>query len=213
VNLRRRSVLIWLILVFVSVCSACGVTFSRKEARKKYYSLEVERPGLTGAKVSEESLKVGRVRFSPRYEGKALVYRTGRFDYVSDFYNEWFVQPRAMFTDQLRRWMTSSGLFAHVVEGGSSLETSLLLEGSVTAMYGDYRQAGATEAVLEMQFFLIDESGREPRVLFKRDVSKRVAIASQTSDVLVGGWNEALSEIFSELESALRDGGLNGSGS
>ena len=61
-------------------------------------------------------LTVRRIRVTPKYEGKGLVYRLSELSYESDFYNEFFISPVSMFTEEIRKQLSESGLFKIVVD-------------------------------------------------------------------------------------------------
>ena len=93
-----------------------------------------------------------------RFEGKELVYRMGDTRYESDFYNAWFLSPSAMLTQQMQDWLRHARLFERVVATSSYMDATHILEGTVTALYGDYRQEGGHKAVVGIQIVLIEDN-------------------------------------------------------
>jgi cholesterol transport system auxiliary component len=203
-NLARRRRLGLLLLALALGAAGC---FSLRQERpeKRFYVIETERPGGANKAADAEAaarrvLAVRTLRVSPGYEDRSLVYRTGPATYESDFYNEFFILPHSMLSEQTRRWFEASGLFAHVVSTASRLEATHLLEGSITALYGDFSAPDAPRAVVKMQFFLIDDTGVEPRLEASRDYRSSVALSEKTPAAVVEGFSKGMAEILTNLE-------------
>ncbi len=191
------------LLVSSALSSGC-VSLAKSFPEKHFYSLDVVRQGEQVGPASGTVLKVQRFRISPRFEGKEMVYRTSDTRYESDFYNEWFISPNAMVTQQAQNWLANAGLFQAVVDSSSSLDATHVLEGSVTALYGDYRQKEAPKAVLDFQVVLINEGASHTEIVFRREYRQVVDMANMSPDTLASGWNEGLRQILAALEKDLR---------
>lgn len=178
------------------------VNLDRSYPEKHSYVLEAVRPGETRASIPETVLKVRKFRVSPAFEGKELVYRANDARYEGDFYNEWFVPPNALITQQIVNWLTRAGLFQYVMDSSGPLPATHMLEGTLTALYGDYRATPA-KAVLAVQFFLLHEASSQAEVLWHQEYRKEVDVMDQKPEALLSGWNEALRRILSEVEEDL----------
>lgn len=178
------------------------MNLDRSYPEKHSYVLEAVRPGETRASIPETVLKVRKFRVSPAFEGKELVYRTSDGRYEGDFYNEWFVPPNALITQQIVNWLTRAGLFQYVMDSSGPLPATHMLEGTLTALYGDYRATPA-KAVLAVQFFLLHEASSQAEVLWHQEYRKEVDVMDQKPEALLSGWNEALRRILSEVEEDL----------
>ena len=183
------------------VLGAC-VSLTKSYPEKHYYALDVARPGDAPAPASLTILKIRRFRASPSFEGKEFVYRTGEAQYEADFYNEWFVSPNAMLTQQVQSWLTRSGPFNYVVDSSDSLAPTHLLEGTVTALYGDYR-ADPSRAVLGLEFFLVHEGSSPADIVWHQEYRKELDLTERSPDALVNGWTAALRIILTALEDDL----------
>ena len=198
---RPRFAVVAGILLVVTLLAGCAPEKSFPD--KKYYVLDTSRPRGASSPAKDAVLSVRRLRVSPRYERKGLVYRTGELNYESDFYNEFLISPSDLLTQEVRQWMEASGLFQSVVASASHMEISYVLEGNVTALYGDYRES--PKAVLAMQFFLISDISVETEVVFQGDYGEEVSLTATSPETLVDGWNEALGQILAALEQDLRE--------
>ncbi|HMX92557.1 MAG TPA: ABC-type transport auxiliary lipoprotein family protein [Nitrospira sp.] len=189
------------ICLVVFVLGGC-VNLSKSYPEKHSYILEAVHSGEMRASIPGTVLKVRKFRVSPTSEGKELVYRTSDARYEGDFYNEWFVPPNAMLTQQIMNWLTSAGLFQYVMDSSGPLPATHMLEGTLTALHGDYRATPA-RAVLAVQFLFLHEASAQGEVLWHREYRKEVDIMEQKPEALVSGWNEALRLILSALDEDL----------
>jgi cholesterol transport system auxiliary component len=200
---RRLVWISWVAPLTLLVLSGC-VSLAKSFPDKHYYALEVTRQGEPGVPVSGAVLDVRGLLVSPRFEGKELVYRTGDTRYESDFYNAWFVSPSAMLTQQVQNWLRHARLFEDVVATPSYLDATHILEGTVTALYGDYRQQGEQKAVVGMHIVLIEDMSTRRAMVFQRDYQQVVELTETSPDALTRGWNQGLEQIFMALEEDLR---------
>lgn len=194
-----RRLVIWLAFLVSWGLTGC-LNFSKEFPDKTYYALEVLRQGLDPVAQPRTILKVKKFRVLPRFEGTGLVYRTGEYRYESDYYHDWFVPPNGMVTQQVQDWLAAAGLFEHVLGQGSAGDETHLLEGTVTALYGDYRNPGVPKAVVGLQVVLFDEGLDHPGILMQREYQRDVAMPSATPEALMQGWNDALRLILAALE-------------
>jgi ABC-type uncharacterized transport system auxiliary subunit len=110
-----------------------------------------------------------------------------------------------MFTEEIRKRLAVSGLFEHVIAPSSLLDSTYILEGAVTALYGDYRVSTAPKAVMEIQFFLLHETDSNPKIIFQSQYHKEEPLNGNTPDALVKSWNSALNQILTEFETDLKE--------
>ena len=200
---RRLVWINWVAPLALFVLGSC-VSLTKSFPDKHYYALDVTRHGEPGVPVSGAVLDVRGLVVSPRFEGKELVYRTGDTRYESDFYNAWFLSPSAMLTQQVQDWLRQARLFERVVATSSYMDATHILEGTVTALYGDYRQEGGHNAVLGLEIVLIEDISARPAIVFQRDYQQLVELTETSPDALTRGWNQGLQQIFMALEADLR---------
>jgi cholesterol transport system auxiliary component len=148
------------------------------------------------------------MRISPRYEGQSFIYRLSEGSYESDFYNQFLIAPAALVTEEVRRGLDQSRIFQHVINSANQLQPTYRLEGTVNALYGDFRNAGTPRAVLEMEFFLSKLTPGAPEIVIAKRYSKSVPLSGRTPEALVKGWNEALEGILAALVQDLKSANL-----
>ncbi len=174
-------------LVLLAGC----VDLNKEYADRRFHDLDVTRTGDAKTPAAGTVLKVRRFKVASRYEGTEHVMKKGA-QYESDYYNCWFVPPGSMLTDETRAWLSTAGLFEHVVDFGSHLDATHVLEGNVSALYLD--ATDAPKSILEMQLFLMDDRETPATVAFRKTYRREIA------GELVAGATRGLAEILAELE-------------
>lgn len=104
-----------------------------------------------------------------------------------------------MLTQQTLNWLTAAGLFQYVLDSSGPLPATHILEGTVTAVCGDYR-ATLTKAILGLQFFLVHETAGSTEIIWHDEYRKEVEIVEQSPEAFVSGWNGALRLILTAVE-------------
>jgi hypothetical protein len=165
--------------------------------------LEIKRKGDVRRPEVKTPLFVPKFRVSSPYGGKGFVYRKDSVTYESDFYNEFFALPSTMLTESTREWFTQSGLFRILPDSADLTDPFYSLKGSVTALYGDFRESRSSYAVIEIEFSLIREDQNRPQVLYAKRQSESTPVRGDSPEGLVEGWNKALQKILVSLEADL----------
>ena len=204
--MKRKTLLKLTIGIFTLLFLSMGcINLERSYIEKHYFILDSSPADDISPPDTGKVLTVRRLRVSPKYEGKGLVYRLKELSYESDFYNEFFISPVSMFTEEIRKRLAGSGLFKHVVDPSSLLDSTYILEGAVTALYGDYRVSTAPKAVMEIQFLILQETAGCPEIVLQRQYHKEERLNGSTPDALVKSWNTALNQILTEFENDLKE--------
>lgn len=186
------------------VLAAGCVSLKKPNPEKRYYVLDVKRESAPAAVKSEVALWVPSVEVSPQYGGREFVYRTGKFAYTTDYYNLFLIAPDTLMTEQLLSWLSDSGRFTSVRQRGARND-SWLLTTSVPRFYADFTDKSSPKAVLEMQTFLSGPKDESSRFQIKKDYLHEIPLSGRSADLVVAGWNQALREILTELESDLAE--------
>lgn len=187
-----------ILLVLLALCAGC-VSVERSYPDKHYFVLEAGTNTSSSDSSANETLQVSSIRVSPRYADRGFVYRTSEAGYESDFYNQFLVSPAALITEEVRKDLTASQVFKYVISSSSPLQPSYVLDGTVNALYGDFRNINSPRAVLEMEFFLTSEIPAKPGILMQKRYAKSLPLTGRSPDALVKGWNQALEEILTSL--------------
>lgn len=204
--MKKKTLLIFFIgqLALLSLLTGC-FSFNKNFPEKRFFVLSASRSEKLSLPKLNAVLKIQRFRVSPQFEGKGFVYRKGNFNYESDFYNEFFISPGLMIAQEAGKWLSGSGLFKYVMTSSSPVEPILELEGVISALYGDYRDTRVPKAVLEIQFFLVQNVSSRPVIVFEKTYHEETLIKGNSPDALVAGWNLAIEQIFTKFETNVKD--------
>lgn len=197
---RQTTRLMAMGLLIALLCSGCA---QRTAIVKDTFLLDAQRGGPSLKAAPETILAVRPFSIAPAFQGKGLVYRTDDDQYESDFYNEYFVSPSAMMTDQTRDWLSGSGVFAEVLLPVSSFEPTLILEGHIKQIVADVRDKGNKQAVLELSFFLLEKHNHNRTIRFQNTYSATQSLDGKTASACIAAMNQCLSEILGDLEKDL----------
>jgi cholesterol transport system auxiliary component len=184
--------------------SGC-VSIERSYPEKHYFVLEVPRGADPSNPAGERILSVAHLRISPRYADRNFVYRTSDAGYESDFYNQFLTSPDTMISEEIRKALAASHQFKYVLGPSDAQQPNYVLEGSVNALYGDFRNPKQATAVLEIEFFLYNENSANPGIVTQKRYTKSVPLNERSPEALVKGWNQALAEIVAALAADLKN--------
>lgn len=180
-----------------------GCSLRQASPTKLSYVLETVRPGQARPTSSPAILRVRRVQVAAPFEGRGFVYRTSDLGYEADFYHEFLTSPGNLIAGQLQGWLGASGLFRGVLPSGGNGGASYIIDGNITALYGDFRNSSAPTAVIAAEFFVSAEDDAAAKIVFNRRYRQEIPVAGRTAEDLAQGWSKALGGIFSALEDDL----------
>ncbi len=187
-------------LLLAALCSGCA---GGRSYAKQQFVLEAARPAQPARPPHDIALAVRDFTIDPVYEGRGLVYRKGESQYESDFYNEFLIAPQSLISGQTRHWLSRSGMFGTVLEPGSLVEPTHILEGTVLVLHGDFRGGKLPQGVMEIRIFLIGGTRAQPEVIFTRDYQVSQPAHAPTAGALVVAFDRCLEQILSALEEDL----------
>ncbi len=197
--LKNACTLCFVSVLLVAALTGC-VKLERASLDRTYYTLDAVRQGHNStSRVTDQNLIVRRMKVSSRYEDKDLVYQVSDNVYEADYYNAFFVPPASMLTQELKVWLSDSGLFANVLGPESMGAGEFMLEGVVNSLYGDF-SGEFPKAVIKMQFFVFNNADPNLPIIYSRNFSEEVLVKDQTASALVEAMNTGISLIFAELE-------------
>src|SRR6266446_2755978 len=115
----------------------CGCASGPAWNRRTFaFSLPADPPTT---KAQTNIVALSRVSISPLFQNRFFTYRTAENTYELDPYAGFLVPPGRALAESIRAWMRASGVFGRVVEPGSGLAPTLIIEVSVNELYGDFR--------------------------------------------------------------------------
>ena len=183
-------------LAVIMISSTGCLDLKKSYPEKRSFVIDVGAPPQDTPANGAIVLKINKLRVSPLFAGRAMVYRVADLQYESDFYDEWFVAPGTLVTQQVHQWLSRSAGFQMVVVGTNHVEPTHLLEGTVTEFYGDFR--ATPRAVLGLELHLLDAI-HERQSFFRRTYHQDMALSDRSSDALARGLTEALRAVLVDV--------------
>ncbi len=202
--INTTTALRWMGLIGLTILmSACfSLGHPHEKSTPQYYVIDVSRGQSATHFAIDRILRIHPVRVIPHFRGRELVLRVGHNAYTPMPGHQFFEPPGEMLTAQLKHWLQQSGLFSEVTTD-ESRPADYVLDTAVTALYGENRPQFSPQAVLEMQFFLMDGNDASSRVLFQTGLRTEVDVPKISPPELLKGWEAGLKEIISTFEGDL----------
>ena len=194
----NRILPLLLILLLIG-CSG----LKRKYPERNYFTFDVVEEITVKEGDGENYLKIERADVNPAYMHRDFNYRIGTDEFISDYYNQFYRPVGALLSSEIYKWLSNSALFRDVLPVNTLLDAKYLLDSKLIDIYGDYRNPEDPRAVLNMQFFLIDDSTDTPKITYTNVYNQSVPISGRTPVALVEGWNRALKNILTDFEKDL----------
>ena len=189
------------ILAGAAALSGCSVIPAAKYVQPVEWPLTVRRPVALPPRAGGKVLVVRELTPAPGLERRGVQWLRPNGSLHVDFYNQWAVPPAQGVTDDLRRWLAESGLFAAVVGPDSGVAGDLVLEGELTAFLGD---PARRQARVALALVLIAARAAPAKVLAQRTITGRAPLSAAPPADVVAALTAALAEAMERMEAALR---------
>lgn len=197
--MNNKTKTLFILISALIALSGCGN--NRMAYNQRHFVLEASRSSQQHKTSKDIILDVKNFRIDTPFSTKSLVYRKGKSEYETDFYNQFLVMPEDMITEKARIWLSESGLFKWVLEPGSYTDATHILEGNITALYGDFRSNSLPKANMKISIFLVDLSDKS--VVFTNTYEAVSEFKDRTAESLIEAFNDCLTKILSGLENDL----------
>jgi ABC-type uncharacterized transport system auxiliary subunit len=189
----------WFVLLLLLSMTSCA-SMKQPSLTIEHYTLEYASPKLGDLPQLAVILKVEPFSISSLYDTRQIVYRDHAFKRETYTYHRWRANPADLVTDYLARDMRNSGLFRAVLEQGSTLSPTHILEGSLDEFF-EWDSAEGWKAVLTVTVTLIKakETDMARRILFQRTFHAIQPYQEKTPQGLAEAMSEAMSRLSEEL--------------
>ncbi len=193
--MRRRSV-----LAAAAALGGCSVLPQPAYVQRSTWPLSLAPPMQRPARARGKVLLVRDFGAAPGLDQLGVQWLNVDGSVHVDFYNLWEVAPAQAATDDARRWLAASGLFAAVVGPYSGLGADLVLEGELTRFVADPRvhQGRAGLAIT-----LLDQRRTPPRALTQRALAGSPTMPADTPAGAVAAQRAALANVLGQVVGAM----------
>ena len=144
---------------------------------------------------------LSRVSISPLFQSSSFTYRTGENSYEQDPYAGFLIPPERALAESVRAWMRAGGAFGIILEPGSGITPSLVMEISINELYGDFRNPSQPAAVMSLHVICCEVlDGMPGRVVLDQLCLHQTPLARKTPAALMAAWDADLRDIINEIE-------------
>ena len=165
---------------------------------------ETNTAAASAAQAQGPVLAIRTLKIMPPYDGCSFVYRTGESSYVRDPYAEFISAPAQLLAPQIGQLLVQDGHFSSIVRPTGGVKPDQLAEITVSQLYGDFRDRAHPQAILTLRFTLLSATnGMTGQVLFQKAYTRSLPMDSASPVALIHAWNQALTEITTEISSDL----------
>ena len=191
----RHLIIIWLAAAVVTGCE----TRPGWKRQSFAFSLPAGRPATNAC---DSVVALNRVSISPTFQSRSFTYRTGENSYEQDPYAGFLIPPERALAESIRASMRASGVFGGVVESGSRIAPTVIVEASINELYADFRQASRPVGTMGIHIICYDLQDSEPRhIVFDKYFLQETALARKTPSALMAAWDEDLRQIMYQFNS------------
>lgn len=190
-----------LLLVGTAALGGCSVLPQAAYVERTEWPLVVRCPSVLPPRTGGKVLVVRDLTPAPGLERRGVQWLRPDGSLHVDFYNQWAVPPAEGVTDDLRRWLAGSGLFAAVVGPDSGLAGDLVLEGELTSFLGD---PAKMQARVALALVLIGARATPAKVLMQRTIVGEAPIQAATPAGMVAALLVGLRGALNETEAEVR---------
>ena len=200
-------------MLLLSLLMSSCATMKQPSLRIEHYTLEYGPPKPLERRPLPVTLKIERFSAAPPYDTQQMVYREGSFKRETYAYHRWRAHPGDLLSNALARDMRHSALFRAVLQEGSSVGATHIMEGSVDEFF-EWNDEEGWKAVLTLTVTLI--KGTEPttsrQVLFQNTFRAVRPCKEKTPLGLAEAMSEAMARVSGEIIKAVHERLSSGNG-
>lgn len=190
--------LVYVFPLLAALGGGCTLLPERPAVDRSWFLLEIPEIEQADRERSPVTVELASIRVAPAFAGKGLVYRLGSYRYESDFYNEWFLDPRDHVDQLLReRWTRENGHVSLVSDARADPQAHQI-DILVTSLYGDLETDGPGMARVGLRVFARGSSGSR-----LWELERQVPMQSRNPEALVAALSIGMAALFDELEQRL----------
>jgi ABC-type uncharacterized transport system auxiliary subunit len=201
--------------VFLTGCINLNV---KGKTPQQHYSLSVEMPDLgttpqnapqkniskklrrsIKTKYKTHILEIYPPQIAPQFAGSIFIYRTSEINYTSDYYNTFLGFPSDQIQQNGIKYIQASKIFKYAADDVSPLKADYALKTNIKELYADYRNTKIPQAVISIQYVLINNTKDQPTIAFNKTFTESIPLTEKSSQALVDGWNQGLQKILDQL--------------
>lgn len=192
--------LIKFIVITISVLALTGCVSKQQFAKQRYW-LDIQRKSTVSSESYDRILVVESFSIDSAFRTNSIVCKKSAYEFENNFYMEYLVPPAKMITEQTRKWLNESGVFAQVLQSGSLVKPTHVLQGHVSKLYVDKSDMDNIVAQVEITFYLLD--GKSDEIVSTKTYAVAKSMDSGSTEDYFKALKKALTAILEECEADL----------
>ncbi len=189
------------ILTVVAIFLFCVAGCAKQPFDKQRYWLDIQRPKPASSKTSTAILSVKSFSIDSAFRTRSIVYKRADHEFENSFYMEYLIPPAKMITEQTRQWLSDSGLFTRVLQPGSTMKPTHVLEGHIIKAYVDASVSDQATAQLEISLYLLDKE--KEKILFGKTYIVKEPMDSAKAEDYFKALEAAMTTVLQQYEKEL----------
>lgn len=191
------------ILTVVAILFFCVAGCAKQQFDKQRYWLDIQRPKPASSKTSAAILSVKSFSIDSAFRTRSIVYKRADHEFENSFYMEYLIPPAKMITEQTRQWLSDSALFTRVLQPGSTMKPTHVLEAHIIKAYVDASVSDRPTAQLEISFYLLNKEKGKKEILFGKTYTATEPMDSAKAEDYFKALKIALIQILQQSEKEL----------
>ncbi len=189
-----KAKLLFVILVSL-LLATCG-----KVPETHYFTLEWQQ--LAKPATSDAVLFVQRFDAVPMLKNDQMMYKTSPYEIKYDNYRRWVMSPSLLLSHKTAEYLSTSGLFDHVVVDVPRASATHSLFGHVTH-FEDIDFGGRHHVRITVTFELKDI--QEDKVLFNTTLSQEADVSENSAEGIVVAMSAATRQMLDDLSREIQN--------
>ncbi len=199
--MKTKQILILTVIAIMLFCIAgC---FEKQQFDKQRYWLDIQRPKPASSKTSAAILSVEPFSIDSAFRTRSIVYKRATHEFENSFYMEYLIPPAKMMTEQTRQWLSDSGLFARVLQPGSIMKPTHVLEGHIIKAYVDASVSNRAAAQLDISLYLLNKEKGKKEILFGKTYTATEPMDTTKAEDYFKALKIAMTKVLQQYEKEL----------
>lgn len=190
-------ILIGLVILLSAFYGCAGL--NKDPIEKNYFDLTINLAASDQNNISQGAvLLVKDFLIDSTFDSFSFVYRIGKNEYETDYYNEFISSPAKMITEKIEESLYKS---SHFISAQTKMKQNIdfRLSGKITSLYGDFQDTNISKAIIEIRMILEKMTGNTFQIVFEKIYPAEENIPTHAPDHLVAGWNAGFSKIVTQF--------------
>lgn len=195
---HTRRIFYLLLTALAGTLSGCG---SDPGWKRESFAFAMP-PDPAAPPAATNLVALSKVVVSPLCQSRSFVYHMGNGTYEQDPYAGFATAPERALAEPIRGWLMHDGEFGRVIEPGSGLMPSIVIEAHVDELCCNFHTNSPANGTMKIHFIAYEMTADGPGRILLDDIYERHSpVNPRTPAALMAAWDKDLQEIMQQLDS------------